>query len=654
MPLFTPEMLIGTRHVAEACLSGDGERIAFTVEGYPVNDDPRARPCRELWQVDTGGRRLGLVRDAGLWPRSLAYSPTGTHLAWLASTDASAPTQVWASRPGGRAAPITSSPTSIEAFAWMPDGHTLAYLSREDSTQPLGDWLVLDASARQIRLRMVGLAGGAVATVSPPSVSIHDLSISPDGDCFAVVLAPGPTIDDRIARALPAIMGLDGSWRPLTDGPRRVGSVAWSPDGRSIAWVGGTSVSHTPGGSIWVASSDDGHGRNLTESYRGSATALTWRGGRPGTLVFSAIEGLDHVVRSVCIADGAFEPLVVQPGLAPGLPSLSDDGTRLALIASTPSHPPELWSGRIPEQRRRTLRRLTDLNPDLVGVTLSEQRPIRWRARDNVEIEGILTLPRGPRPELGYPLVVTVHGGPESSDGMEWLGTSRKGIGQLLATRGIATLSPNYRGSTGRGAAFEMASLGDVGGAEYEDVVAGVDHVVEAGFADAGRIGIVGASWGGYMAALGATKGSHRFLAAVVSCGISDWISMAGTSRTGWHEQIAHFGLSVWEEPERFLAASPIAHIATSVGTTPTLILHGANDTDVPIQQAYELQAALQWRGVPVTLVVYPREEHVIAERAHLRDYLNRITDWFVDHLKPSAATATDAGHRRPEVLAHG
>jgi dipeptidyl aminopeptidase/acylaminoacyl peptidase len=205
----------------------------------------------------------------------------------------------------------------------------------------------------------------------------------------------------------------------------------------------------------------------------------------------------------------------------------------------------------------------------------------------------------------------------------------------MLAGMGYVTFYPNYRGSIGRGPEFAMADHRDLMGREFDDMLSGLDELIAQGITDGSRLGVGGGSYGGYAAGWAATYASERFKAAVVWMGISDWISMTGTSDIFYENSTVHWDLMLYEgENSRlFWQRSPVAQIQRA--KTPTLIVHGAADPRVPIGQSQELYTALKWKGVPVEFVTYPRAGHGLSERAHQLDFMKRVAGWFENYLKP-------------------
>ncbi len=305
--------------------------------------------------------------------------------------------------------------------------------------------------------------------------------------------------------------------------------------------------------------------------------------------------------------------------------SLSKAGDRVALVGSTPAHPGELYTldlaTREPELH-------TDSNPWLAELRLARQEVVSYEARDGQRIEGVLVHPldEGTGPA---PLIVCVHGGPEAHQSNEWL-TRYSYPGQVGAARGYAVFYPNYRGSTGRGLAFLKLSQGDPAGAEFDDVVDGVDYLIDQGIADPERVGVTGGSYGGYATAWLSTFYSQRFAAGVMAVGISNKISKVGTTDIADEEFYVHALKRPWDDWQLFLERSPIYWAER--GQTPLLILHGKEDTRVDPGQSREMYRHLKLRGeAPVRLVNYPGEGHGNRNAGARFDYNLRMLRWF-DH----------------------
>jgi dipeptidyl aminopeptidase/acylaminoacyl peptidase len=273
-------------------------------------------------------------------------------------------------------------------------------------------------------------------------------------------------------------------------------------------------------------------------------------------------------------------------------------------------------------------RRLTTHNDWLSTITLGEQRSITWTAKDGLEIEGVLMLPVG-YTSGRFPLIVQVHGGPESNHTNGWL-SRYANPGQAFCARGYGVLFSNYRGSTGRGLEFAASAYGDPAGAEFDDIIDGVDHLIAEGLVDGERVGVTGGSYGGYATYWLSTYHSERFAAGVGMVGVSNLVSKRFLTDIPYEDQYVHMGKPVRESWDLMLERSPVRYADRS--RTPLLIMHGDGDTRVHPSQSQELYRALKMAGHPsVRLIWYPGEGHGNRKRWGRADFVHRTLGWF-DH----------------------
>jgi dipeptidyl aminopeptidase/acylaminoacyl peptidase len=244
----------------------------------------------------------------------------------------------------------------------------------------------------------------------------------------------------------------------------------------------------------------------------------------------------------------------------------------------------------------------------------------------------VLVRPLEEKKDQHYPLILCVHGGPESHDDGGWQ-TGYSKPGQIAAAQGIATFYPNYRGSTGRGVAFSELSQGDPAGKEFDDLIDAVDHLISTGLVDKDKVGVTGGSYGGYATAWCSTKFSERFAAGVMFVGISDHVSKVGTTDIADEEYFVHMMKRPWEEWSKLLERSPITYAGQC--KTPLLILGGKDDPRVNPGQSRELYRQLKLHGqAPVRLVIYPGEGHGNRKACSRLDYNLRMMEWMVHYLK--------------------
>jgi dipeptidyl aminopeptidase/acylaminoacyl peptidase len=439
-----------------------------------------------------------------------------------------------------------------------------------------------------------------------------------------VRVTPNELVDDTLVFAKIRIVGLDGREIGRIDTPGKLGPMAWSPRGDHLAFIGTNRVSDSREGRLMVSGADGGAFRDLIPGLEGHVWHVDWSG--PDRIVFLSFEGTG--VRLATIRpDGRGQQTLIENGPIFSALSANPEG-EIALIGSTPSHPGELF-----RVQRSGSQRLTDSNPWLNEASLARQDVVRYTARDGLEIEGILVWPLDYVEGERYPLILNVHGGPEAHYSNGWL-TSYGSPAQHASAEGYFTFFPNYRGSTGRGVDFTQLSFGRPAMEEFDDLVDGVDHLIDVGLVDAARVGITGGSYGGYATAWGATVYSERFAAAVMNVGLSNQIAAFGTSDIPWEFRLVHLGKWPWEDWALFQQASPLYHVEKA--RTPILIMHGDADPRVDPTQSrmfYRFLKVIE-DGPPVRLVLYPGEGHGNRRAASRYDYSLRLMRWMNHYLK--------------------
>ncbi|MBI4469977.1 MAG: S9 family peptidase [Acidobacteria bacterium] len=635
--VLTPELIMTLRQVTEAQISPDGSRIVFQVSRPRTPDEKPGAAVPELWLLRTaGGAPVRFATNVD-GDRAAQWSPDGRSVAFLSRRPGSEHTQIHLiPADGGEAAGLTSAPNSVGAFRWSQDGKWIAYTvtdpktEKEKEAERKGqDWVVADANYKHLRLHAIEVASRKSHIVTTGDLSIHDFDWSPDGRSLVIASAETPLVDDGFMKLkLQTVPAEGGIPKVLAKTAGKLSHPRWSPDGKWIAWLGATALNDPYAGSIFIASSNGGTPENLTPDFEGTATWLSWAGGSPSTIAFVAIERQETKAYTLSLPAKTRTPIPTGGvSLLAGL-SLSRDSQRAVFSASAPAHPYELF---MTDRGSASTQRLTTLNPQLDGINFGDQEVVRWKSVDGLEIEGIIVKPVDFRDWRRYPIVMQPHGGPESADLNGWMGTYGR-WGQMLAGLEYITFYPNYRGSIGRGVKYAMGDHRDLMGKEFQDMLSGLDHLVAAGLGDADRIGIGGASYGGYTSAWAATEASGRFKAAVVWAGITNWYSMTGTSDIFLENSIVHWDAMMYDQYALYWERSPLARVPDA--KTPTLILHGTADPRVPISQSQELYTALKWKGVPVEFVSYPREGHGLAERAHQEDSMRRVRAWFENYLR--------------------
>jgi dipeptidyl aminopeptidase/acylaminoacyl peptidase len=561
-------------------------------------------------------------------------------LAFTARLDADDLTQVYAvPAAGGEPRLLTRSPLGVMGYAWSPDGKSIAYTAREPEAEGAAerrqrgdDVRVASDPGLYVRLWVEDIETGQRGAVTPADRMVRSFEWMPSGLGFAVQLTETTDIDASYMFRQIYIVRKDGSdLRQLTETAGKLGGMEYSPDGQYLVFAGAVSMNDPLAQSVFVVPATGGGPVNLTVGFEGSALQVGWLDNRD--IFFVAAEGTRTTLNKTRGGSGKIERIAGGGAEIFGGVSFDERHRNFVAAVNTAKHPRELYSG---SARNGELKRLTQHNAWLDNVELAKQETIEWAGADGWPIEGVLIHPLNEAPGVRYPLAILPHGGPE---GISYDGWTTRALypAQILAARGYMVLMPNYRGSGGVGVAFSKGDHRDLGGKEFLDVIAGIDHLVEQGLVDVDRVGISGTSYGGYFSAWAATKHSDRFKAAIPFAGISNWVSFTGTTDIPYEMSLVHWDTWWFDDPGLTWDRSPLAHIEDA--QTATLVGHGLSDPRVHPGQSIELYTALRIKGVPTDLVLYPREPHGLLERAHQLDYMQRILEWLDKYVKGAGPT---------------
>lgn len=643
---WTMDDILAVRTVTDPQVSPDGKWVAYVVselntDGSDYNTD--------IWLVSTEGGEARRLTNSPVADESPRWSPDGRTIAFLsdrprpgaksddAKTAAAAgdegKRQVWLIRPdGGEAWILSDSKGAVSSIEWSGDGRLLGYLAREPKSEERkkkekdkDDAWTPSSLYPWNRLWTMEVATRKATQLTSGEIHVTGFSLSPDGKQAVFAGQPTPLIPDQFKAELYLIPTTGGRSAPLVQRKGIDNSPAWSPDGKWIAFISqdAKTTAWYSNNHLCVVAPSGGPVRNLTGSFdervQGFGGELVWTPDAAYVTFQSNARTAQHLYR-VSPTHGMVQPLTTGPGVNS---ALSYDGTgRVAVfLREDAEHPRELVRVRLPGGDPEVI---TDANPKVRELQSFRKELVTWKSADGLSIEGLVIYPAGYRAGQKVPLVLNVHGGPAGTHSNTFSAGSRTYAWPLFAQKGYAILLPNPRGSGGYGGEFRAANVRDWGGKDYEDIMAGVDALIERGVADRNRMAVCGWSYGGFMTSNVVTK-TDRFRAAVVGAGVTDLISMAGTCDIPEFNR-DYFESWPWEDSRFYVDHSAVLHAGNV--RTPTLVVHGEKDERVPPTQGWEFYTALKKVGVPTDLLLLPRQPHGPREPRIQRSVAEWTLDW--------------------------
>ena len=650
--------LMAIKRIGDAQISPDGSRVVYVVTDVDKNLN---RGKRSVWAVPSSGGASQQLITSDKNDYSPRWSADGKWIAFL-STREGAPQIFVAGADGSNPRKVTSVPEGVGEFIWSPDGKTFAFTTdvypecgnlncvakrgeAEEKSKVkavIADRLLYRhwnsfKRGKRSHLFVVPSEGGEPKDLTPGDYDVPPFSL---GDPTAFDFAPDSSEiifarnTDKVEATstnndLFIVSVSGGEARRITgNNPGSDTTPRYSPDGKYIAYRSQSRNGYEADRfRLMLYDRKAGTSKELSTGFDRWAGELVWA--PDGQSIFIVAEDRGRELIGVASVNGGVKPLIADTA-SNGI-SLSNDGKTLAFTRSSLAAPAEVFAA---NTNGSGARQLTQVNASLLAqLDLNKAEDFEFDGALKSKIHGFIVKPPQFDKSKKYPMVLLIHGGPQGAWFDSW---GYRWNPQMWAARGYVAVLINPHGSTGYGQAFTEQISGDWGGAVYEDLMKGVDHVIKLGYVDPNRMGAAGGSYGGYMVnwILGH---NDRFKALVSHAGVYNLTSMYATEElwfTDWE-----FKGTPWDNPELYTKWSP--HLSAKNFKTPTLVVHGELDYRVPVGEGLQLFSTLQRKGVPSKLLYYPDEGHWILKPQNSELWFKTVLDWFDQWLKPNASTAS-------------
>ena len=621
---------LNLKTVGSPRISPDGRFIAYVVNETNWEDD--SFEAEIAMSMTATGEHYPLTH-AKRSSREPRWSPDSKRLAFLSDRDGSF--QIYVISPaGGEATGLTHFEGGVHDFLWSPDGKRIAFTAtgpepkiRKDRREKYGDFEIAGEDYNRLRLWVINtdeehprpepLTSGA-------EFSVGGFSWAPDSRRIAFSATATPDLSSTGTADLYLVRISDRNLTRLVSQPGPDRNPLWSPDGSRIAFEAAPASDYMYTNThVAMVSAEGGQVAEVSlnlngEAFDESPQLLAWS--TAGIYFQAAQRTASHLFR-LNPANGSVARISSPVELELGSPSFSQDFSRVAFTCAGPNQFTEVCLSAADKFAPRIM---TNMAEQARGLSFAYRELVQWKSKDGTAIEGVLLKPKDFDPSRKYPLLVLIHGGPRAVE-RPLIAPDRLYPVEQFVAKGALVLEPNYRGSNGYGEKFRALNVQNLGLGDANDILSGVDSLIERGFVDPARLGAMGWSQGGFIAAFLGTS-SGRFRAVSAGAGISDWLTYyVNTDIPEFTRQ--YLKATPWNDPEMYRKTSPIAYVHEA--KTPVLLQHGDLDRRVPLASSNELYQALRDQGVPAKLIVYKGLGHAINKPKQQRAVMEHNFEWF-------------------------
>lgn len=644
---WTPEAMMKMKTISDVQLSPDNQTALFVATEAKIGQETGSYLSRIYKSTLNDNNCKPFTSDdySSSQPR---WSPNGKWIAFLSARNG-VKNLYLINADGGEAVALMKSKRDVQNFCWSPDGKQIAFVMADEIEEMKNHKrtsLAYEFDQETIINRL-----WVIDVFSPDAVpkaltdddycvrgagdfGIIDCEYDWSPDSKSITFARSPSLDFDAFYVDSSLATVDLKTYTVIDWEKQShfeGMPRYSPDGKWVAYLyNNNRKKHSDNYQVALHSTEGDQTVILSSTYNegsffGSSSILGWSQDGAYVIFLEPKSTKFHIM--LLPVDGSPAQELASNGYFFRDAILSRDRIKIGCIVQSPALPPEACVADLSDFQPMPI---SALNESFKQLPEAATELISWKSIDGIEIEGLLTYPTNYEEGKQYPLLLVIHGGPAGFFNESFLGTPNAYPFATFADAGYLILRPNPRGSCGYGHAFRCACYSDWGGNDYEDLMAGVDTLIEQGLADPERMGVMGWSYGGFMTGRVVTQTS-RFKAASAGAGIYNMVSMTGTTDMPRSFLPDYFEGHFNENLDLYLDRSPLLHVEEV--TTPILIQHGTDDRRVPISQAYEFYYALDHAGKLPVLMVYPGMGHRFSDPNMQLDAMKHNLEWFNKYL---------------------